>query len=102
MDRRLTLPRLAGGAALLTRPRLRGAPQPRGAGEDMWGSIGGRDRVLTRAAACALAVLALVAMSELPASAALSQPAVVSDNPSDVTPHIVLDNSSYSVYDFAH
>ena len=67
----------------------------------MWGSIDGRGSWLTRAAACAVAVLALVAVSDLPAGAALSQPAVVSDNASDVTPHIVLDSTAYSVYDFA-
>jgi hypothetical protein len=67
----------------------------------MWGSSSLRDGRVSRAVAGALAVLALVAVSELPAEAALSQPAVVSDNPSDVIPHLVLDSTSYSIYDFA-
>ena len=60
-----------------------------------------RIRLSQRAAACAVAALAVIGVSELPAQAALAQPAVVSDNPSDVTPHIVLDDTSFSVYDFA-
>lgn len=54
-----------------------------------------------KAAALVLGMVALVTLSTLPAQAALSQPAVVSDNPADVTPHLVLDSTSYSVYDFA-
>ena len=54
-----------------------------------------------KAAALVLGIVALTTVSTLPAQAALSQPAVVSANPADVTPHIVLDNTSYSVYDFA-
>ncbi|MGY1805947.1 hypothetical protein ACI8AF_01100 [Blastococcus sp. SYSU D00669] len=54
-----------------------------------------------KAAVALLGVVALVALGGVPAQAALSQPAVVSDNPSDVTPHLVLDNTSYSIYDFA-
>src|SRR5678816_4925100 len=39
--------------------------------------------------------------STLPAQASLSQPAVVSANPADTTPHIILDDTSYSVYAYA-
>jgi hypothetical protein len=37
----------------------------------------------------------------LPAQASLAHPAVVSDNPADTTPHIVLDVTSYSAYAYA-
>ena len=52
------------------------------------------------AAGGALAV-ALAAGSTLPAQASLSQPAVVSDNPADITPHIVLNGPSQDVRAFA-
>ena len=48
----------------------------------------------------ALAV-ALAVGSTLPAQASLSQPAVVSDNPADITPHIVLNAPSQDVRAFA-
>ena len=48
----------------------------------------------------ALAV-ALTVGSPLPAQASLSQPAVVSDNPADTTPHIVLDAPSQDVRAYA-
>ena len=48
----------------------------------------------------ALAV-ALAVGSTLPAQASLSQPAVVSDNPADITPHIVLNGPSQDVRAFA-
>jgi hypothetical protein len=48
-----------------------------------------------------LCSLALAVGGTLPAQASLSQPAVVSANPADTTPHIVLDDTSYSVYAFA-
>jgi hypothetical protein len=62
---------------------------------------GDRVSISRKAAACVLGVVASVILSTLPADASLSQPAVVSANPADVTPHIVLDSTSYSVYDFA-
>ena len=56
-----------------------------------------------KAAACALAVcsVALAVGSTLPAQASIAQPAVVSDNPSDTTPHIVFDDSSQDVRAYA-
>ena len=56
-----------------------------------------------KAAACALAVcsVALAVGSTLPAQASIAQPAVVSDNPSDTTPHIVFDDSSLDVRAYA-
>jgi hypothetical protein len=58
-------------------------------------------RIFKKAAAYALCSVGLVVGSTLPAQASLSQPAVVSDNPADTTPHIVLDDTSYSVYAYA-
>ncbi len=46
-------------------------------------------------------VVALAVGSTLPAQASLSQPAVVSDNPADITPHIVLNGPSQDVRAFA-
>jgi hypothetical protein len=60
-----------------------------------------RSRTSRGAAGLVLALVTLVVLSTLPAQAALSQPAVVSANPADTTPHIVLDNTSFSVYAFA-
>ena len=57
-------------------------------------------RIFTKAAACALCSAALAVGSTLPVQASLSQPAVVSDNPADTTPHIVL-NTSYDVRAYA-
>jgi hypothetical protein len=48
-----------------------------------------------------LGAVATLTASTLPAQASVAQPAVVSANPADTTPHIVLDNTSYSVYAFA-
>jgi hypothetical protein len=66
-------------------------------------SIPGRVRVRIgkKAAACVLGSVALVASSTLPAQGSLSQPGVVSADPADTTPHIVLDDASFSVYAFA-
>lgn len=58
-------------------------------------------RTLRSAAGGVLCAMALAVASALPAQASLSQPAVVSENPADTTPHIVLDNTSYSVYAYA-
>ena len=56
-----------------------------------------------KAAACALAVcsVALAVASPQAAQASISQPAVVSENPSDTTPHIILDGPSQDVRAFA-
>jgi hypothetical protein len=54
-------------------------------------------RIFKKAAACALCSVALGVASTLPVQASLSQPAVVSDNPADTTPHIVLSSTSYDV-----
>ena len=56
-----------------------------------------------KAAACALAVcsVALAVGSTPPAQASIAQPAVVSDNPADTTPHIVFDASSQDVRAYA-
>jgi hypothetical protein len=62
---------------------------------------GGARRILRKAAACALGAVALATMGPLPAQASVAQPAVVSANPADVTPHIVLDDTSHSIYAFA-
>ncbi len=58
-------------------------------------------RIFKKAAACTLCTVALAVGSTLPAQASLSQPAVVSDNPADTTPHIVLSDTSYDVRAFA-
>lgn len=60
--------------------------------------MGGEEvRIFKKAAACTLCTVALAVGSTLPAQASLSHPAVVSENPADTTPHIVLDDTSYSV-----
>jgi hypothetical protein len=58
-------------------------------------------RIFSIATACALCWVALAVGSTLPAQASLSQPAVVSDNPADTTPHIVLSDTSYDVRAYA-
>jgi hypothetical protein len=58
-------------------------------------------RIFSIAVACALCSVGLAVASTLPAQASLSQPAVVSENPSDTTPHIVLSNTSFDVRAFA-
>ena len=58
-------------------------------------------RIRRTAAAYVVAAVALLTLGTPPVQAAMSQPAVVSANPADVTPHLVLDNTSFSVYDFA-
>ncbi len=58
-------------------------------------------RIFKIATACALCSVALAVGSTLPAQASLSQPAVVSDNPADTTPHIVLSDTSYDVRAYA-
>ena len=58
-------------------------------------------RIGKKSAALVLGTVALVTVSTLPAQASLSQPAVVSANAADTTPHLVLDDTSFSVYDFA-
>jgi len=53
-------------------------------------------------ASCALCAVALAVGSTLPpAQASLAQPAVVSDNPADTTPHIVFDGPSQDVRAYA-
>ena len=56
-----------------------------------------------RAAACAFALcsVAVAVGSTLPAQASISQPAVVSDDPSDTTPHILFDDESQDVRAYA-
>jgi hypothetical protein len=55
-----------------------------------------------KAAASALCLVALAVGSTPPAQASLLHPAVVSDNPADTTPHIVLtDTGNPSVYAYA-
>jgi hypothetical protein len=58
---------------------------------------------LREAAASALAAVALAAgtLPALPAHASLAQPSVVSENPSDVTPHVLVDGTSENVYAIA-
>ena len=56
-------------------------------------------RIVKKAVACA--VVAVAVGSTLPAQASLSQPAVVSENPADTTPHIVFDALSQDVRAFA-
>jgi hypothetical protein len=58
-------------------------------------------RIFSIATACALCSVALAVGTTLPAEASLSQPAVVSDNPADTTPHIVLSDTSYDVRAYA-
>ena len=56
-----------------------------------------------RAAACAFALcsVAVAVGSTLPAQASIAQPAVVSDDPSDTTPHILFDDESQDVRAYA-
>lgn len=58
-------------------------------------------RTLNTATAGALCSVALAVGTTLPAQASLSHPAVVSDNPADTTPHIVLSDTSFDVRAFA-
>jgi hypothetical protein len=58
-------------------------------------------RIFKKAAACAMCSVALAVGSTLPAQASLSQPAVVSDNPADTTPHVLITDTSYDVRAFA-
>ena len=61
-------------------------------------------RISRKATAWALTSAALVVgtmVAGAPATASLSHPAVVSDNPADTTPHIVFNTTSDSVYAFA-
>ena len=61
-----------------------------------------RNLTFKMAAACALCAVALAVGSTLPpAQASLAQPAVVSENPADTTPHIILDDASQDVRAFA-
>jgi hypothetical protein len=58
--------------------------------------------IFKKAAASALCSVALALGSTLPAQASVSQPAVVSEDPADTTPHIVLtDTGNPSVYAYA-
>ena len=56
-----------------------------------------------RAAACAFALcsVAVAVGSTPPAQASIAQPAVVSDDPSDTTPHILFDDESQDVRAYA-
>jgi hypothetical protein len=56
-----------------------------------------------RAAACAFALctVAVAVGSTLPARASIAQPAVVSDDPSNTTPHILFDDESQDVRAYA-
>jgi hypothetical protein len=58
-------------------------------------------RILKKATVSTLCTVALVVGSTLPAQASLSQPAVVSDNPADTTPHVLITDTSYDVRAFA-
>jgi len=58
-------------------------------------------RIFHTATACALSSVALTIATTLPAQASLFQPAVVSANPADTTPHIVLNGPSQDVRAFA-
>ena len=58
-------------------------------------------RILKKATLSTLCTVALVVGSTLPAQASLSQPAVVSDNPADTTPHVLITDTSYDVRAFA-
>jgi hypothetical protein len=51
-------------------------------------------RILKKATVSTLCTVALVVGSTLPAQASLSQPAVVSDNPADTTPHVLITDTS--------
>ena len=63
---------------------------------------GNEVRIFKKAAGVlCLAVLAVGTLPVLPAQASLSQPAVVSENPADTTPHIVLSDTSYDVRAYA-
>ena len=58
-------------------------------------------RTFKAAVACALCSVALTVASTQAAQASLLQPEIVSANPADTTPHVVLDGVSQSVYAFA-
>ena len=58
-------------------------------------------RILKKATVSTLCTVALVVGSTLPAQASLLQPAVVSDNPADTTPHVLITDTSYDVRAFA-
>lgn len=58
-------------------------------------------RILKKATVSTLCTVALVVGSTLPAQASLSQPKVVSDNPADTTPHVLITDTSYDVRAFA-
>ena len=58
-------------------------------------------RTFKAAVACALCVVALTVASPQAAQASLLQPKIVSANPADTTPHVLLDGVSQSVYAFA-
>ena len=56
-------------------------------------------RIFKNVAACALALcsLAVAVGSTRPAQASIAQPAVVSENPSDTTPHLIFNAPSQDV-----
>ena len=58
-------------------------------------------RIFKKAAASALCLAVVAVGSTLPAQASLSQPAVVSDNPADTSPQIVMSNTDFDVRTFA-
>jgi len=57
--------------------------------------------IFKKAVVCALCSVAMAVGNTLPAQASLSQPAVVSDNPADTTPHVLITDTSYDVRAFA-
>lgn len=56
---------------------------------------------MTKAAVLTLCSIALAVGTAPPVGASVSHPAVVSENPADITPHIVLDARGYGVYALA-
>ena len=52
-------------------------------------------------AMCSVALVVRGVLPTLPARASISQPAVVSENPADTTPHIVLSDTSFNVRAYA-
>ena len=58
-------------------------------------------KIFKRAAVCVVGSVALAVGSTLPAQASLAQPKVVSDNPADTSPQIVMCDTSFDVRAFA-
>jgi hypothetical protein len=62
---------------------------------------GERVRIFKKAAVAGLCSFAMAIGTSLPAHASLAHPAVVSEDPADTTPHIVLSDTDYDVRAFA-